>query len=1101
MDKQPVGQLPDLQQSNNDDEIMVITNSEYNQLKKEKISDLITDFTSTNENNALTKGTDGKMFVTDFGNASNITEGTLPVSVLPDIPKDKLPEIETDDLPDSGITAGTYTYPTDIVVNSKGQVTSITEGQAGANNANQDLSNLGPLGLDKLNQSKALETGSVSSDADVYADVLKYAHSTFDKSKFTVVGSPTITDDGIASGFSVENYISSNRTFNMATAKDFELHTRFKTPESFGNMCIIHSLGAGVYLSIQNNGILRFNDDTVGVATPNRLEAVVNENTWYDVICGYTADNVFYLKYKKTDEIDFDTKSQIMSDRKFIDNIYLFTGLFVDKKNYPFNDEVDLSQLSITVDGVEVFNGNKTGLDVVKPDDYTVVGTPVISDDGIASGFSNQNYFKTIQISQLKGKSWEIHGKWINKGITVPNNSNAFFDFGGWIAWGGIFFSFSTKTITFHKRTGVNGDPNNEDVSIAKKFDNIPSYIQFIYGFNIKTGNYYAKIEYGEGWEDLGTSTAITENKELYHINEAPQNYIRIGTGSDNSYNKNAFDIYSFKVYIEGDLAYQTGLKIPYTLSKTGSKIVDAAYRDRVQDMYEQYGVAMYYTLDKENENFTLPMGEIYGMIAQNKTFDGFSLFDTKLTDRILTGDEAVGWALQGSLVTMTYPDAVNRIKEEYAEGTVAYIKQNLPLPEFTSNTTNGITVSDSGGHDDAYSLINGVSTMYTTGPWSSYWFNIDYDEQTYIKTYSLKADNSGEVEYPSAWTLQANNGGDTDWVTLDTQTAQTFTKNQQKTYPVNSETSYRQYRIVFSDGEETSRGNGELSQISFDVDNILFEYKTAVNGHLIADISQKTAIDTLYSETGIADFYILDSTNNQFYLPRNKYFMQLTDSTALLNSYNEPGLPNIKTEYEHGMCRVAINNHSEILPPLVSVGTSNSAGSGGVPLHMVNLDISTINSVYGNSETVQPPSSNKLLYYKVGHTVTNSGSIDVANVLSDINLLEANKADKDLSNCTKPYVTETYKNGASWYRVWSDGWCEQGGLLPSASSAQKVTVTFLKTFSNTNYNIFKNVAANNSDGVSYRVVSFYDKQLSQADTYATAGGSGIATWEAHGFI
>ena len=154
MDKQPVGQLPDLASSNNDDEIMVITNDEYNQLKKEKISDFITDLTSTDENNAIVKGTDGKMFVTDFGNASNITEGTLPTSVLPeiplekipDIPKDKLPQIETDDLPDSGITAGTYTYPTDIVVNSKGQVTSITEGQAGANNANQDLSNLSEAG-------------------------------------------------------------------------------------------------------------------------------------------------------------------------------------------------------------------------------------------------------------------------------------------------------------------------------------------------------------------------------------------------------------------------------------------------------------------------------------------------------------------------------------------------------------------------------------------------------------------------------------------------------------------------------------------------------------------------------------------------------------------------------------------------------------------------------------------------------------------------------------------------------------------------------------------------------------------------------------------
>lgn len=164
MDKLPVGQLPDLQQSNNDDEIMVITNSEYNQLKKEKISDLITDFTSTNENNALTKGTDGKMFVTDFGNASNITEGTLPTSVLPeiplekipDIPKDKLPPIETADLPVSGVSADTYAYPSSVTVNAQGQVTAIEEGTPSGANANTDLSNITEAGKEVIRQTAGL---------------------------------------------------------------------------------------------------------------------------------------------------------------------------------------------------------------------------------------------------------------------------------------------------------------------------------------------------------------------------------------------------------------------------------------------------------------------------------------------------------------------------------------------------------------------------------------------------------------------------------------------------------------------------------------------------------------------------------------------------------------------------------------------------------------------------------------------------------------------------------------------------------------------------------------------------------------------------------
>ena len=44
-----------------------------------------------------------------------------------------------------------------------------------------------------------------------------------------------------------------------------------------------------------------------------------------------------------------------------------------------------------------------------------------------------------------------------------------------------------------------------------------------------------------------------------------------------------------------------------------------------------------------------------------------------------------------------------------------------------------------------------------------------------------------------------------------------------------------------------------------------------------------------------------------------------------------------------------------------------------------------------------------------------------------------------------KAYIVETYKNGTSWYRVWSNGWKEQGGKA-SASA----TITFVKPFSTT---------------------------------------------------
>lgn len=135
MDKQLVGELPDITQSSNDNEIMVITDAKYNQLRKEKISDLITDFTSSNEYNAIKKGTDGKLFVTDTTNADNITNGT----------------ISTDRLPDSGVIAETYPYPVNLQVNQKGQVVSVEAGKPGANNANTDLSNITEAGKAVIN--------------------------------------------------------------------------------------------------------------------------------------------------------------------------------------------------------------------------------------------------------------------------------------------------------------------------------------------------------------------------------------------------------------------------------------------------------------------------------------------------------------------------------------------------------------------------------------------------------------------------------------------------------------------------------------------------------------------------------------------------------------------------------------------------------------------------------------------------------------------------------------------------------------------------------------------------------------------------------------
>lgn len=63
--------------------------------------------------------------------------------------------------------------------------------------------------------------------------------------------------------------------------------------------------------------------------------------------------------------------------------------------------------------------------------------------------------------------------------------------------------------------------------------------------------------------------------------------------------------------------------------------------------------------------------------------------------------------------------------------------------------------------------------------------------------------------------------------------------------------------------------------------------------------------------------------------------------------------------------------------------------------------------------------------------------------------------------------VVKNYRNGYSWYRVWSDGWIEQGGYTQGGNPSS--TITFLKSFTNTNFTIAlgtSGVLSTNNNGI-----------------------------------
>ncbi len=309
--------------------------------------------------------------------------------------------------------------------------------------------------------------------------------------------------------------------------------------------------------------------------------------------------------------------------------------------------------------------------------------------------------------------------------------------------------------------------------------------------------------------------------------------------------------------------------EIPYVLTHTGSKIVNAEYREFLTEFFNENGYTEYFTIDEENKNYTLPMGEIYGKLPnkdlsnlseagidtiKNITGVNFGLFDTKISDHVLTYEESLGWALQGTYV---YKEAITG--ERYGYPTF-YEKC---LEEYT-NTTSTETV-------------NNVT----------------------VKVHS--------------------------------------------------------------------------------------------NGHKFYDIADKASIDTYYTTYGVADFYGIDTVNERVFLPRNKWFIQFTDNTTDVNKFTDAGLPNITGTFALGDVvdtYTSYTNHLQygdgaFYSDTQSTASYNEDGQstkGNIP----KFDASRSNTTYGNSDTVQPKSSAKLLYYCVGNVKSDLSWINIVKQVDD---------------------------------------------------------------------------------------------------------------------
>lgn len=471
-----------------------------------------------------------------------------------------------------------------------------------SNAANKELSNLSFIGNSRLHALKSYEdSGELLTDAEGLADVKSYAHSTFDLSKFTKVGSPVITDDGIASGFSSSNYITkSSLSFGSA---NFDIYIPFKLSSTSSTQGIFQikdtNNNAKVYARIEGGTLYVTLKDSTSADIFSYWNSLGSVTINTDYVIHIQHNGTTYNVYLKTGSNDEVLKSTATNSNS-VTYTSLELGLY--STLYLTSGSIDLKQFSITVNGAPVFSGNRTGIDTIKPDNYTVVGTPTISDDGIMSiPVSSGNYIN-IPIPDLSSVgTWKISTNFKVSNVNTTGSIYSSVDSSHAVI--GVGFVNSKLKLWVGDSTGGASWAAQQEGTLTLSA-NTEYKVDVIY-----TGtNYQAYI-------DDVLDIDITRSAKVSYASD-----YAIKLGSDRGGTVTSpitIDLNAFKIYADGDLVYQPCLKIPYTLSKTGSKIVDSYYRSRVSDMYDQFGYAPYYTLS--DTDFTLPQGEIYGMFRKNE--------------------------------------------------------------------------------------------------------------------------------------------------------------------------------------------------------------------------------------------------------------------------------------------------------------------------------------------------------------------------------------------------------------------------------------------------------------------------------------------------
>ena len=290
---------------------------------------------------------------------------------------------------------------------------------------------------------------------------------------------------------------------------------------------------------------------------------------------------------------------------------------------------------------------------------------------------------------------------------------------------------------------------------------------------------------------------------------------------------------------------------------------------------------------------------------------------------------------------------------------------------------------------------------------------------------------------------------------------------------------------------------------------------------------------------------YYSDYSTTQFRMPLFRGYLKADSGSG----YIKQGLPNITGSIQANTNDATTAYTGAFYADNTQSGGGDSNATGG----FARFDASRSNAIYGRSSNVTPETSKMLVGVYAFNTVVNAAIVDSSQKLSNylnlstalttfslgypygdksgalLSLRSVNYSDvpgsfaliaQNATNTTSLTghpggnltwdgkqiirLAESWKNGANWYRKYSDGWIEQGGYINSGSNGSwKVTVSLHKAYTNSSsYNVIVTIddIDPNGDRTQNCGIGTYSKTSSSFSVAQENSGSKYASWYACGY-